>query len=965
VIKYNQDQHVPQYCDGTDWRAMGPFPGAGGTACTGPTRPEGVLLYNFDHSVMQYCDGSEWVAMWPYDSSDDVLDGLVGWWKLDDGAGSTTAADSSGGGHDGVLTNMDANTDWVAGINGGALEFDGNDQYVSLNAPGGTLSGLGCTVSLCTISAWIKMDGNGGGGGSPWDQQTIVADRTDGYYGIHANNTGPQVHFYHWDGNEDTISYPLALDQWYHVVWMHAHGRLRAYVNGVQVGDMASGNTGADTEPFIGGDPDQNADFSGLIDDVRVYARALSAEEIKKVYLATQPIDLKNDLVGHWKLDDGTGSASAADASGNGHTGTLTNMDPNAGWVPGRTGGALEFDGTDDYVETTSFSTPNRILTMSAWIKPNTVTGTQTVIQYQNHLMQLNGDKVNVFWTGGINHNTASNLASGHWYHIVGIIDGANDLVSIYRNGILALQESDAFLNNNSVSGTLRVGEDFNGQIDDVRLYNRILTAEEIQKLATPPPDLEHGLVGHWPFEDGAGSTAADASGSGHDGALTNMDPNTDWVTGQIGGALDFDGSNEYVNVNSFSINANAPWTMGGWVRLNNTHSHGLVSWRRNASGINQAFTGVNPSNLGVANRFGAAMWDGASWTVVNDTTDAQTHTWTHVMAVYDGGALRLYVDGREVGSSAQTTGMAGAPDTMKIGQDHHTSQTINGLIDDVRVYDRALTGEEIRQLAALPVDLDSGLVGHWQMEDGTGSATAADSSGSANTGTLTNMTPASDWVTGRVGNGALEFDGSDDYVAISTLNALFENTLDQQGTITAWFQSDDWGSGSDYPSVFTVRADGNNLIYLRKHPSYGFEYLHHAGGTVRRISKPINEVPTRAQWHFIALAWDKPGDSVTAYFNASPVGSTAGPGTKNWNFGTFTPMIGANTEENGGAGIGYFDGQIDDVRIYGRALNEDEIKALASVCNNPGLPESAMLYNTDHSVMQYCNGQDWVAIGK
>jgi hypothetical protein len=52
-------------------------------------------------------------------------------------------------------------------------------------------------------------------------------------------------------------------------------------------------------------------------------------------------------------------------------------------------------------------------------------------------------------------------------------------------------------------------------------------------------------------------------------------------------------------------------------------------------------------------------------------------------------------------------------------------------------------------------------------------------------------------------------------------------------------------------------------------------------------------------------------------------------------------------------------------VRIYNRALSEDEIKALAAVCNNPGLPAGTMLYNDDHAVMQYCNGQDWIGIGK
>ena len=55
-------------------------------------------------------------------------------------------------------------------------------------------------------------------------------------------------------------------------------------------------------------------------------------------------------------------------------------------------------------------------------------------------------------------------------------------------------------------------------------------------------PVLNSGLVGYWNFQEGAGTTAYDKSGNGNHGALTNMDPNTDWSDGQIGGGLDFDG---------------------------------------------------------------------------------------------------------------------------------------------------------------------------------------------------------------------------------------------------------------------------------------------------------------------------------------------------------------------------------------------------------------------------------------
>ena len=65
-IVYNADFNVVQYCNGTNWKAMGPFPGAGGAGCSNPSRATGSLLYNATSNVMQYCDGTNWKAMGPF-----------------------------------------------------------------------------------------------------------------------------------------------------------------------------------------------------------------------------------------------------------------------------------------------------------------------------------------------------------------------------------------------------------------------------------------------------------------------------------------------------------------------------------------------------------------------------------------------------------------------------------------------------------------------------------------------------------------------------------------------------------------------------------------------------------------------------------------------------------------------------------------------------------------------------------
>src|ERR1019366_5109600 len=95
-------------------------------ACSNPTGNAGDHRYNGGYRVWQYCNGGAWVSTGPVGNT---TTGLVGWWKLDDGSG-TSAADSSGTGNTGTLTNGPAWT--TGGMNNGALSFNGTNSYVSI-----------------------------------------------------------------------------------------------------------------------------------------------------------------------------------------------------------------------------------------------------------------------------------------------------------------------------------------------------------------------------------------------------------------------------------------------------------------------------------------------------------------------------------------------------------------------------------------------------------------------------------------------------------------------------------------------------------------------------------------------------------------------------------------------------------------------------------------------------------------
>ena len=210
----------------------------------------------------------------------------------------------------------------------------------------------------------------------------------------------------------------------------------------------------------------------------------------------------ESSLVGHWKLDEASGT-TAADSSDMGNHGTLTNMAGNE-WTAGQMGGALEFSGTIDYVEIANDATlqPTGELTLAAWIKgdswgsgddvdPILRKGTTTPVNYQ---LAIADQKVSLMLddmdeNDGIRGDTSLN--TGQWYHVAAVWDGAD--VRIYVNGVLDNDPPDAR------TGTIgtdtrslymggRPGEDyFDGTLDDVRIYTSPLSASEITALTQPP----------------------------------------------------------------------------------------------------------------------------------------------------------------------------------------------------------------------------------------------------------------------------------------------------------------------------------------------------------------------------------------------------------------------------------------------------------------------------------------------
>jgi hypothetical protein len=216
---------------------------------------------------------------------------------------------------------------------------------------------------------------------------------------------------------------------------------MELYINGVDDGGSYAGSGGslvysADGHSFIGSSSGTGNFADGRLDDVRVYDRALSAEEIEEVYLEGA------GLIAHWKLDEG-GGITAYDSAGD-NDGTLYG---DTSWVAGRIGSyALEFDGDGDYVDVGNDSNlkPDLPVTLSAWIKLSGSGDTMTFAALDDQAYQYYGiwfnvrpdNKVQIHYGDGTaqasygrrTKNGSTLLSTGTWYHVAAVVRGATDM---------------------------------------------------------------------------------------------------------------------------------------------------------------------------------------------------------------------------------------------------------------------------------------------------------------------------------------------------------------------------------------------------------------------------------------------------------------------------------------------------------------------------------------------------------
>jgi chitodextrinase len=216
--------------------------------------------------------------------------------------------------------------------------------------------------------------------------------------------------------------------------------------------------------------------------------------------------------------------------------------------------------------------------------------------------------------------------------------------------------------------------------------YSAVAEATTAAAPATPP-----GLVGAWGFTEGAGTSTADASGRGNSGTLVG---GTSWSTqGRYGSALSFNGTNGQVRVaDSASLDLTTAMTLSAWIRPAASQN----GWRTILQRQTDAYF-LNAGNSDGPLRPSGGGTFGGNTQYLSGPTASPVNAWTYVAFTYDGTTQRLYINGTQVASRA-TTGVVETTDNpLWIGGNSPYGEYFNGLIDEVRVYNRALTQADVQ----------------------------------------------------------------------------------------------------------------------------------------------------------------------------------------------------------------------------------------------------------------------------
>ena len=642
------------------------------------------------------------------------------------------------------------------------------------------------------------------------------------------------------------------------------------------------------------------------------------------VALAGPPSD---GLVLHYSFDQDVG-AVVTDLSGNGNDGQAVGTEV----VTGVAGSGVQLDGRSAFIRTpSSDSLMPEAITLATWVRVAKLPEGMTALFFKRNLGYNDNEGYSLFvMPSGTVRVVLGNgewqrfmdskilLNPGHWHHVAMTFSRPD--MKVYVDGVLSATGTyDPPLQHNPGADLFVGARDHlahpmdcfaAASLDDVRIFRRALSEDEIADLAGVET-LPRELVLHYTFDRDEGGIVNDASGSGRFGWAHGAT----WVAnGARGGGCRFESNHDYIVADDTGLpSGDAPRTMALWIKLDKLNpdpitsllTYGRQTWNQ-LSGIGMDWR-VGRANVYFTQHGGVAL---SQWRMENPGQ------WHHLAYVYEGkGRYRFYVDGVLGNGMSELRGpidtvLSGA---VILGAAPNGTGPAGGVLDDVRIYARALFEKEIVELA-MP-EKPAGPVVHYTFDRNEGGI-VTDASGHGRTAKMNGAT----WVADGVQGGAVRFDNNRQAITATDTGLPCG---DAPRSIALWMKID-----RDYPDGCTGMLGYGTEGYDRRFTGIGFDWrlnrdrVYFSPGGACFLT--AHKLPKPGTWMHVAYTYGGNGDH-HLYFNGVPsdgMSELRGPVNT-------TPsgllLLGGHPNNPGPNG-----GYLDDVRIYDRVLSAAEIADLA-----------------------------------
>ncbi|GEM_PF-6432642 len=449
-----------------------------GCAYNNITKKENITNNNCNDGIDNDCDGK-------IDSSEaecllSIPGDYVSYWKFEDNV------KDENGINNGTLI---GNPVYVTGIFGKGIKFDGEDDYISIPR------NSGLEPQNISVGAWIKA-------GKLKDDSDIVTrlEQTNYASYVLTGNSSRYFSFSIEVGNYVVVKSPvvfIADGNWHYLVGTYDHKNVRFYFDGKEVGSGTSNNSDMYYRPvsdlsFGRGLTYDGNYFNGSIDEVIIYNRALSSQEIQQIYNAQKP-PIPLDYVSYWKFEN-----NANDETGRNNGVTVGNPV----YVDGISGKGIKLDGIDDYISglgingLTNFS-------ILACLKFDVFKDYNTLVN-NNRFIGMYGAPNNwwkVYWGNSSGSVKSQDISSGitstnSWNCIAFVyrVNGSNILIKYFKNGVNTanITSTEGFTAETiNAIGAWGSGNNFNGTIDEMIIFNRSLSDQEVLEVYNAQKPVE------------------------------------------------------------------------------------------------------------------------------------------------------------------------------------------------------------------------------------------------------------------------------------------------------------------------------------------------------------------------------------------------------------------------------------------------------------------------------------------